>query len=86
MIGKNSYQEFIVAGQLEASQLGVLHHRVEALRANGCVFQLKYFTSNAIAWQRSFQLMWNLEGMKDWVLLQGTFQVATYQKKCVISH
>ena len=57
MIGKNSYQEFIVAGQLEASQLGVPHHRVEALRANGCVFQLKYFTSNAIAWQRSFQLM-----------------------------
>ena len=45
MIGKNSYQEFIIAGQLEASQFGVLHHRVEALRANGCVFQLKYFTS-----------------------------------------
>ena len=45
MIGKNSYQEFIIAGQLEASQLSVLHHRVEALRANGCVFQLKYFTS-----------------------------------------
>ena len=56
MIENYSHQEFIVAGQLEASQLGVLHHRVEALRANSCVFQLKYFTSNVIAWQRSFQL------------------------------
>ena len=71
----NGNQKLFIARQIKAFQFIVLHHRVEALRPNGCVLQLENtFWHISI----SIKVLLNLQRLEDRVLLQGALQITTF--------
>ena len=76
----NGNQKLLIARQIKAFQFIVLHHRVEALRPNGCVLQLENtFWHISI----SFKVLLNLQRLEDRVLLQGALQITTFHRALV---
>ena len=76
----NGNQKLFIARQIKAFQFIVLHHRVEALRPNGCVLQLENtFWHISI----SIKVLLNLQRLEDRVLLQGALQITTFHRTLV---